>query len=140
MSHQDWTPVVLRKTYTKKEQAQKFGEIVRKEEPVKANKSNSNFQQAPSYKMDDQDYKPKVVTSEIAREIISLRTKAKLNQEQLALKVQLPLNVIKSYEKPSSTTVLNHQYLNKIKNFLRKTLTTQDNLEKDKEVKSQVSK
>lgn len=118
INNQDTKPVVLRKSvndYSKKEQTKKFGETVLRQTPTNSNKVVNN---TPSYKMDDENYKPKVVTSEMAKKIVAGRAQKKLTQEQLAQKCNLSVSFIKNYEKPTSTTVYNSQHLQKIARVL----------------------
>jgi ribosome-binding protein aMBF1 (putative translation factor) len=110
MNHQDWNTITINKTYTKKEEKQKFG-TVKKVSPT--NHANGGAG-VPAYKMDDPDFKPKTVAPEIGRQIEQGRLAKKWNQEQLAREAQLPLPIIKSYERPTSDTVINHQYVQKI--------------------------
>lgn len=114
--HQDWTPVVLKKKTTKKEQIQK-GEfnVVRKQGNSNSNSGNNG---PPAYKIEEEDFKPKLVTFNIAQQIIKGRVAKGWNQDTLAKETQLPLNVIKTYEKPNESTVINHQYLQKISRLL----------------------
>ena len=119
VNNPDYTPVVLRKSvkdFTKKEQTEKFGETVLRPTSTKTNKTTSHT--TSSAKMDDPDYKPKVVTSEMAKKIIAGRSAKKLNQEQLAQKCNLSVSIIKSIEKPTSTTVYNSVNMQKIARVL----------------------
>ena len=117
INNPDTTPVVLRKNvhnYSKKEQTKKFGETVLRQSSTKSNKTVNTT----SYKMDKEDYKPKMVTSEMAKKIIEGRANKKWTQEQLAQKCNLSITFIKSYEKPNENTVYNSQNLQKIARIL----------------------
>lgn len=112
MDHQDWNKITINKSYTKKEEKQKFGSLTKKVTPP--NTQAKGGAGAPAYKMDDPDFKPKTVAPEIGRQIEQGRLAKKWNQEQLAREAQLPLPIIKSYERPTNDTVINHQYVQKI--------------------------
>jgi ribosome-binding protein aMBF1 (putative translation factor) len=114
--YQDWTPVVLKKNVKKNEQNQKENFVTLR----KQKNPNSNFNKTgpPVYKMEEEDYKPKLVTFGIARQIIDGRVTKGWNQDILAKETQLPLSVIKTYEKPNENTIINHQYIEKISKIL----------------------
>lgn len=112
MDNQDWNTITIKKSYTKKEEKQKFGTVAKKVTPP--NSQAKAGAGTPAYKMDDEDFKPKTVHPDIGRQIEQGRLAKKWNQEQLAREAQLPLPIIKSYEKPSSETVINHQFIQKI--------------------------
>ena len=117
INHQDWTPVVLKKKVTKKEQIQK-GEFTTVRKQNHSNSNSGNGGGPPAYKIEEEDYKPKLVTFGIAQQIINGRVAKGWNQDTLAKETQLPLNVIKTYEKPNENTVINHQYIKKISKIL----------------------
>jgi ribosome-binding protein aMBF1 (putative translation factor) len=113
-------PVILRKNlnnYSKKEQNNKFGETILRPTSTKTNKNIAHS--TTSIKMEDPDYKPKIVTTELAKKITSARLEQKLTQEQLAQKCNIALNIVKTIEKPNSTTVYNHQQMQKIAKILK---------------------
>jgi ribosome-binding protein aMBF1 (putative translation factor) len=118
--YQDWTPVVLKKNFKKNDQndQNQKGEFT----PMRKQKNpNSNFGNGggpPAYKMEEEDYKPKIVTLRIARQIIDGRVVKGWNQDTLAKETHLPLHIIKTYEKPSENTIINHQYIEKISKIL----------------------
>lgn len=68
----------------------------------------------PLYKIEQDDYIPPVVSRNISSQIIQGRLAKKWNQEQLARESQVPLQIIKSYEKPTSSTIINQQFIQKI--------------------------
>ncbi len=114
MENQDWTPQVIRKSYTKEEAKQKFGTTVKK-----TNTPNSQTQQGtPLHKIEADDFKPKIVSRNMGLQIEQGRLAKKWNQEQLAREAQLPVSIIKTYEKPNDSTVINHQYIQKISRVL----------------------
>jgi ribosome-binding protein aMBF1 (putative translation factor) len=114
MEGQDWTPVVLKKRLTKQEDKKKNGVPQRKTQQI----NSQNQSTIPAFKLEQEDYKPPVVTSAMSQQIIQARVAKKWNQEQLAKEAQLALSVIKSYEKPNSTTVINQGYIQKISKAL----------------------
>jgi ribosome-binding protein aMBF1 (putative translation factor) len=111
MDSQDWTPVVLKKKYSKEEEKKKFGTAQKKTQSSNAQTTPSGV---PAFKVEQDDYKPPVVTSAMSQQIIQGRLAKKWNQEQLAREAQLPISVIKTYENPGSSTVINQSYVQKI--------------------------
>ncbi len=109
MDGQDWTKVTIKRHYTKEEAKKKFGTPVKKTSPPTSSSG------VPLYKIEQsEDLKLNVVTSNMSQQIIQGRLAKKWNQEQLAREAQLPIGVIKSYENPNSSTVINQQYVQKI--------------------------
>ena len=115
MDCQDWTPVTVKKNYSKAEEKKKFG-VPQKKPPT------SNAQTTPSgvpaYKVEQEDYKPPLVTSDMSKQIIQARLAKKWNQEQLARESQIPLPIIKTYENPGTSTVINQSYIQKLSRAL----------------------
>ena len=109
---QDWTPVVLQRKLTKDEVARKGGvKIVEKKQ----------FTQGASIakKLEtDENYKPPTISSSMGQQIIQGRLAKKWNQEELARQAQIPLAIIKEWERPTGSTFLNQNYLNKISRAL----------------------
>lgn len=109
---QDWTPVVLKRKLTKEEATRKgVGQIVEKKQ----------FTQSASVvkKLEtDENYKPPTISSYMGQQIIQARIAKKWNQDELARQAQIPVAVIKEWERPTSTTYLNQNYLNKISKAL----------------------
>ena len=112
MDNQDWTPVTIRRSYTKKEEKQKFGTVMKKNPTPTSNSG------VPLYKIEQEDVKPNTVTSSMAQQIVQSRLAKKWNQEQLAREAQLPVSVIKSYEHPTESSIINQQYVQKISRAL----------------------
>ena len=100
---QDWTPVVLQRKLTKQEVARKAGgsQIVEKKS---ANTISKKLET-------DENYKPPTISSYMAQQIIQGRLAKKWNQEELARNAQIPVAVIKEWERPTGTTFLNQNYL-----------------------------
>jgi|LauGreDrversion4_2_1035121.scaffolds.fasta_scaffold1337434_2 ribosome-binding protein aMBF1 (putative translation factor) len=111
MDGQDWTPVTIKKTFTKAEEKKKNGTIQKKSGSINAQTTASGV---PAFKLEQEDYKPPTVTSAMAQQIIQGRLAKKWNQEQLAREAQLPISVIKTYERPDSTTIINQGFIQKI--------------------------
>ena len=115
MDNQDWTSVTIKRTYTKKEEKQKHGGVpTKKKVPVPASTSTGQA----AHTIEKEDYKPPLVTKEMGNQIIQARLAKKWNQEQFAREAQLPISVIKSFEVPTSTTVINNAFLQKISRAL----------------------
>ncbi len=114
MDNQDWNPVTIKRTYTKKEEKQKYGVPTKKKAPVVSSTSTGQA----AHTIEKEDYKPPLVTKEIGQQIIQARLAKKWNQEQLARESQLPISVIKTFEVPTSNTILNNAYLQKISRAL----------------------
>ena len=111
-NHQDWKPVVLTKTKTSAEKKKTEGTTVKKASP---NNQKSGTDKDVLRKIEeDEEYRPKVVTREIAQQIVQARLSKTWNQDQLARASQLPIATIKSYENPTNMTSLNQQFINKI--------------------------
>ena len=111
-NHQDWKPIVLTKTKTAAEKKKSQGTTVVKASP---NNQNNGTEKDVLRKLEeDEEFRPKVVTREIAQQIIQARLSKTWNQEQLAHASQIPITTIKAYENPTSTTTLNQQFINKI--------------------------
>ena len=114
MNYTEPPTIVLKKKFTKSEYNQKYGETVRK-----TSTSNAQTQRdQPSFKIEQEDYKPALITPAMAQQIIQARVAKGWNQEQLARNSQLTLPVIKEYEKPTTTTVFNNQNVQKISKAL----------------------
>ncbi len=107
---QDWEPVVLTKKHS--------GGEPKKNTPPQKKQTSVNSQTVksdiPAYKLEKDDCKLNVVTSSMAQQIIDARNSKKWNQEVLARQSQVPLDIIKKYEKPTSTTVIMPQYVQKL--------------------------
>jgi len=110
-NHQDWKPVVLSKTKTAAEKKKTEGTTVKKASPN--NQKNADKDVLRKLE-EDEEYRPKVVTREIAQQIVQARLSKSWNQEQLAHTSQIPIATIKAYENPTNMTSLNQQLINKI--------------------------
>jgi ribosome-binding protein aMBF1 (putative translation factor) len=115
MDGQDWTQVTIKKKFTKQEEKKKNGTIQKKPGTINSQTTSTGI---PAFKIEQEDYKPPVVTSTMGQQIIQGRLAKKWNQEQLAREAQLPIAVIKSYEIPGSSTLINQGYIQKISRAL----------------------
>lgn len=107
MSEQDWTTVVLNK----------------KNKTTNANYTPKSFKPATInttkkiYNDDNtSDIVPVYIDKKLSTQIKTLRNKKNLSQKDLANKLQIPIDIIISYEK--GTGIRNGHYVNKIKTFL----------------------
>ena len=115
MDNQDWTSVTIKRTYTKKEEKQKHGGVpTKKKVPVVSSTSTGQA----AHTIEKEDYKPPLVTKEMGQQIIKARLAKEWNQEQLAREAQVPISVIKTFEVPTSTTIINNTYIQKISRAL----------------------
>lgn len=111
MDGQDWTTVIIKKKLNKEEERKKNG-IVPQPKPRQLNSQTKS--DIPAFKLEQEDYKPPVVTSNMSQQIIQGRLAKKWNQEQLAKEAQIPIGIIKAYEKATPSTVVNQGYVQKI--------------------------
>ena len=108
MDHQDWKPVVFRKS---EKQIKKESKKVK----VRNNKKNNSYYVSP--KVYDDDFEPaKKVSSLLKTQIIKARVAKGWNQKELANKCNLTLATIREYE--SGKAIPNHQILNKLRRVL----------------------
>lgn len=112
-SHQDWTPVVMKKksNLIKKE-------LIPKTQVSKETKTETG---RPAWsiekQVDDENSKPvNYVSTDVAKEIIAGRVQMKLTQKQLAQKLNIQEKEIKDIE--SSKAVLNKGLISRIKRTL----------------------
>ncbi len=112
-SHQDWTPVVIKKNISTIKK-----ELVPKSEATKETKTITGRPAwAIEKQVDDEKSKPVIyVSSETAKEIISGRLSMKLTQKQLAQKLNIQEKDIKDIE--SCKAVLNKGLISRIKKTL----------------------
>jgi ribosome-binding protein aMBF1 (putative translation factor) len=114
MNHQDWTPVIMRKS-TK--QIKKDGQ--QKTTPVKNNnQSNSNFTRCVnSKKLEENDVgRIETVSHKLSVCIMQSRNKKKFTQKDLASKLGVNVKIIQSYE--NGTAVPNGMELSKMSRIL----------------------
>lgn len=113
MNHQDWKPVILRKT---KEQLQKDRKV-QKEKVLNTKRPNSNSISTNLKKLDGDEIKPtKYVPKETAKLIQQARTLKKMSQQDLANKLNVKKNIINDLE--SGKMILNKSFLAKVKRTL----------------------
>ena len=107
MDHQDWKPVVLKKTQ------KQIAKDTKKSEKKTLKKYRPTF----SRKLDSEDYVPEAkISHSLKMQIQQARIKKKLTQKQLATSCNLPISTIKNYE--NGKVVPNGQILNKLKKVL----------------------
>ncbi len=115
MNYNEPPTIVLKKKLTKSEHNQKYGEAVRK---TTTTSNAQTHRDQSSFRIEQEDYKPTLISPAMAQQIIQARVAKGWNQDQLARNSQLTLPVIKEYEKPTSTTVFNNQNVQKISKAL----------------------
>lgn len=127
MEHQDWAPVVLKKSFTqmKKEMPKKLEQqIVSKQD---SGKNKQKISEINMRKLDEAD-NPVIhtVSYSLKMELQKARTAKKLTQAELAQKISENVNVVKTYE--NGTAIPDSKILTKINRVLG------CNLKKDKNV------
>jgi ribosome-binding protein aMBF1 (putative translation factor) len=129
MEHQDWKPVSWDKRGVKQnnetntafmKRMQNTGNktTVIKQAPVNHSTSKNLVTSAKKLEEENEYFKHKSVSLSIAKNIAKKRLEMKLSQKDLAFKLALPENIIKSYEKGDGKTVYNPSILNKIENVI----------------------
>ena len=93
MEHQDWKPVVLRKTPAPEPHRPIGVESVRVE-----NRQSGTSVNLLKLDKGDEDYVVPTITREIGLQISQARTKLGLSQDQLAKRCQIPVAYVKEYE------------------------------------------
>ena len=109
---QDWTPVTLHRKLTKQEAIRKNGAQVVEKKQITQSASVARKLET------DENYKPPTISSSMGQQIIQGRLAKKWNQDELARQAQIPVAIIKEWERPTGTTFLNQNYLNKISRTL----------------------
>lgn len=104
MAHQDWTPVVLRKSETKAKDlsTRQTGLELLKGDLTSQAKDTTQEKKQRDRKLDDADGEQKAharVSHSLARQLQQARVNAGLTQEQLARKVNKTVSTIRDYEK-----------------------------------------
>ncbi len=113
MDHQDWKPVILRKT---KQQLQKQGNV-KKEKVLNTKRPNSNNVNVNLKKLDGDEVEPtKYVPKETAKLIQQARTMKKMTQQDLANRLNVKKNIINDLE--SGKMILNKAFVSKVKRVL----------------------
>ena len=92
MEHQDWKPVVLRKS------VRPTPETVQVSTTATQKRNSSGTSVSRKLETDD-DYKPPTVTQSIAKQIRESRVLLKMTQEKLAQVCNIPLSVVRDYER-----------------------------------------
>ena len=116
MDHQDWKPVVLKKSY---EQLKKEGKLPPKAKVLVPKRPNSNSTQLQNaWKLDGEDVPPpKYVPKETSKLIQQARVSQKLSQQDLANKLCVKKNIINDLE--SGKMLLDKSFISKVKKALR---------------------
>lgn len=125
---QDWTTVTWDKRskqsneskasfLKRKQNNQVLKTVIKNSNP---NKSGVSEVVTTTNKLQNEDecFKHKSVSLSIARNISKKRIVMKLSQKDLAFKIALPENIIKSYEKGDEKTIYNPNILNKIEKVI----------------------
>ena len=129
MEHQDWKEVSWDKRGIKQSNESKNNFIKRSlnnqtlktvYKTTNLNKSGINEIVSTTKKLENESecFKHKSVSLNIAKNIAKKRNDMKLTQKELAFKVSLPENIIKSYEKGDEKTIYNPNILNKIEKVI----------------------
>ena len=105
MNHQDWDTIIIRSPHSKPEKEKKPHVEVTQQMKLDAND--------PS--------KPKMVSKDLAKQIIQARTSKKMTQKQLALAVNEEVSVINKYE--NAKAVVSNSVLQKLRKALGCKLT-----------------
>jgi ribosome-binding protein aMBF1 (putative translation factor) len=124
MEHQDWKTItwdkrgVQQKNETKNaflKRSQKIGTTT----VIKPVYKNSILVTSGKKLENESEYfKHKSISLSVAKNIAKKRLDMKLSQKELALKLALPENIIKSYEKLDGNTIYNPDILNKIEKII----------------------
>lgn len=113
MDHQDWKPVIFRKS---KSQLQKEGKI-KKEKVLNTKRPNSKQCDVNFKKLDGDDVPPtKYVPKDIAKQIQQARTAKKMTQQDLANRLNVKKTIINDLE--SGKMILNKGFVNRVKRVL----------------------
>lgn len=113
MDHQDWKPVIFRKS---QQQLKKEGKI-KKEKVLNTKRPNSNNVGTNLKKLDgDEVEPPKHVPKETAKLIQQARTAKKMSQQDLANKLNVKKNIINDLE--SGKMLLNKGFVSRVKRVL----------------------
>ena len=100
MDHQDWNHIILRNPNQKPEKEKK-----------------NHVQVTQQMKLDKDDpSKPKVVSKDLAKQIIAARTSKNMTRKQLAFAINEEISVIDKYE--NAKAIVNHSILQKIRKAL----------------------
>lgn len=117
MDHQDWKPVVLKKSHA---QLKKEGKLNQTKEIIAKNsRPNSNsITPQNAWKLDGEDVAPpKYIPKETSKLIQQARMAQKLSQQDLANKLCVKKNIINDLE--SGKMILDKQFISKVKKVLR---------------------
>ena len=108
MDHQDWKPVILKKSVKKS--------IVEKKQVVKTNLNSNSISNVNSKKLEDEDVQLKYVPKSVGIEIQQARAAQKLSQQDLANRLCVKKNIINDLE--SGKMLKNNQFVSKVKRTL----------------------
>jgi ribosome-binding protein aMBF1 (putative translation factor) len=115
MSHQDWTPVILRKNTDSKKADPK--NLVAKQG---ANKQHTAIKTEKVLNPSDPDGEPEtrpvMIDKEFGQQIVKARLAKQMTQKDLANAISIPIQVINEYERGQG--VRDGNYVSKIKNHL----------------------
>jgi ribosome-binding protein aMBF1 (putative translation factor) len=123
MSHQDWTPVTLRKsTQPTGAEAMRQG-IIMPEKKAMGGKNKQTKFDSNMRKLDD-TVVPQLatITHELAQQIQQARAEKKWTQEELAKRSNVPVATLKNYENQNSRVVVQSDILTKLGRALGITL------------------
>lgn len=114
MDHQQWEPVILTKknpstnkitTTVPKKNINKTPNAIKTEKIYDSNNPDA-----------EPDIRPVMIDSEFGKKIAAARCTKNMTQKQLAVAINLPVNVINEYERGQG--IHNSTYISKIKNYL----------------------
>jgi putative transcription factor len=123
MSYPDRKPVVLRKPITKEEALKKGQFVVEKKQGLSVGGNKQSNTDINLRKIEEsEDFRPSVVTFELAKQIQNARAAKKLTQKELASRCNVPVGTIQSYENTNTNTSFDTKVLQKLSAVLGVTL------------------
>lgn len=119
MSGQDWTPVVLRSKSIRDAEKKEY----ERNKTAQSSQATMTTNNMPAWKLEkqiDSDAGPLInrISDEDKKQVIALRTGAKLTRDQVAKALNLPRATIDDIE--NGKALQNKQMTNKIINYLKK--------------------
>ncbi len=123
MEHQDWKTIVWDKTNKQTNESKK--DFIKRQSNsttsiLKTKSTINNVERRVLSKIDseEENFKHKTVSRDISKNITKKRIELKMSQQDLARKLCLPENIIKSYEKCDGKAIYDPNILNKIEKVL----------------------
>ena len=117
LSHQDWTPVVIRKNTNTNQKKANSSNLVPKQG---VNKQNTSIKTEKVWNgvnpNDEPETRPVKIDKEFGQQILKARLEKKMTQKNLANAISIPDTVIAEYER--GIGLHNGNYISKIKKYL----------------------